>query len=245
MRRTVPEREPLLETERAVRVPLRQARPGVDGPVRRQHAGGDLGQPPRVAAAAHAAEAEPQFLGACRDADACRGGVAQDEELERGDRARVLQPGTRPVRLQCSAKRAWAAVIEIGDADHPSAAPAEARRSGALRSGEGGHLRGKRLRSAGHQEDEQGSATQPAHAAIANGGTVYSPQLVRAVETSDRCLGRIVMGRQRRKQREPDQCFRVDRAIGRHAERRVRLAAANGFHPELYRGGARSAGGGE
>ncbi len=58
-------------------------------------------------------------------------------------------------------------------------------------------------------------------------------------------LGWIVLGRQRRQQRKPDQRFRIDRAVGRHAQRGVGFAAANGFHAELDRGGARRAGGRE
>ena len=55
--------------------------------------------------------------------------------------------------------------------------------------------------------------------------------------------GRIVLRRQRRQQGEADQRFRIDRAVGRHAQRRVGLAAADRLDAELDRGGARRAGG--
>ncbi len=48
----------------------------------------------------------------------------------------------------------------------------------------------------------------------------------------------IVAGRQRRQQRKPDQRFRIDRTVGRDAERGIGLAAANGLDAELDRAGA-------
>jgi hypothetical protein len=49
----------------------------------------------------------------------------------------------------------------------------------------------------------------------------------------------------RRQQREPHQRFRIDRAVGRHAQRRIALAAADRLDAELDRGRAGGAGRGE
>ena len=54
---------------------------------------------------------------------------------------------------------------------------------------------------------------------------------------------RIVRGRQRRQQRKADQRFRIDRAVGADAERRLGFAAADRLDAELDRGRARRAGG--
>ncbi len=56
-------------------------------------------------------------------------------------------------------------------------------------------------------------------------------------------LGRIVRGGQRREQREADQRFGIDRAVGADAERGVGFAAADRLDAELDGGGARGAGG--
>ena len=62
-------------------------------------------------------------------------------------------------------------------------------------------------------------------------------------ERLGRGLRRIVLGRQRRQQRKPDQRFRIDRAVGRDAQRGVGFAAADRFDAELDRGRAGRAGG--
>ena len=61
-------------------------------------------------------------------------------------------------------------------------------------------------------------------------------------ERPDRRLRRIVVGGQRRQQREPDQGFRIDRTVGRDAQRGVRLAAADRLDAELDGAGAGGAG---
>ncbi len=53
-----------------------------------------------------------------------------------------------------------------------------------------------------------------------------------------RGMRRIVAHRQRRQQREPDQVFQIDRAVGRDAQRGVGFAAADGFDAELDGAGA-------
>ena len=58
----------------------------------------------------------------------------------------------------------------------------------------------------------------------------------------DRGLRRIVLGRQRRQQREPDQRLGIDRAIGCDAQRCLGLAAADCFDPELNCACSRCAG---
>ena len=62
-------------------------------------------------------------------------------------------------------------------------------------------------------------------------------------ERLGRSLRRIVLGRQRRQQRKPDQGFRIDRAVGRDAQRGVGFAAADRLDAELDGGGAGGAGG--
>ena len=56
-------------------------------------------------------------------------------------------------------------------------------------------------------------------------------------------LRRIVLGRQRRQQREAHQRFRRQRTVGADRKRRFAFAAPDRFHAELDRGGARRAGG--
>ena len=53
-----------------------------------------------------------------------------------------------------------------------------------------------------------------------------------------RCLWRVVLGRQRRQQRKPHQRFGIDRAVGRHAQRRIGFAAPDRLDAELDRGRA-------
>ena len=53
----------------------------------------------------------------------------------------------------------------------------------------------------------------------------------------------VVAGGQRREQREADQRFRIDRAVGADAQRRLGLAAADRLDAELDRARARGAGG--
>ena len=60
-----------------------------------------------------------------------------------------------------------------------------------------------------------------------------------------RCSRRVVLRRQRRKQREADQRFRVDRAVGADRKRGFAFAAPDGLDAELDGGGAGCAGGGE
>ena len=62
-------------------------------------------------------------------------------------------------------------------------------------------------------------------------------------ERLGRGLRRIIRGRERREQREPDQRLRIDRAVGADAERGVGLAAADRLDAELDRARARRAGG--
>src|SRR5262245_25540345 len=65
--RTVPEREPLLETERVVRIPLRQSRPLVHDPVRCGHARVDLAEASYDRAPTHRPQSELQVFSADLD----------------------------------------------------------------------------------------------------------------------------------------------------------------------------------
>ena len=62
-------------------------------------------------------------------------------------------------------------------------------------------------------------------------------------ERPRRALRLVVAGRQRREQGKADQRFRVDRAVGADAQRRIGLAAADRLDAELDRARARGAGG--
>ena len=105
-----------------------------------------------------------------------------------------------------------------------------------------------KLAAAGDDAEDVGAARRRGIIALQHqgAGTFRHDEAVAVLgERLCRRLRRVVLHRQCGEQREPDQAFRVDRTVGRDAQRRVGFAAPDRFEPELDRARARRAGGRE